>query len=277
MAQNTPSSILCPNCGKLVSAKSETCFHCGYRNPGMWGYAPAIRNLLSRFMFADVVSIVCIVFYVISLALVPSAIFRFTGIFSLLQPDYLVLGVMGATSRASVLAGEWWTLITAMYLHGSLLHIVFNLLWVRQLAPEIEDYFGTVRLILIYTASGVFGFIFAIAFSYHGVIGASGAIFGLFGAIVYYGRDRGGAFGRQVYQQTAIWAAFLFFMGFTMDRVSNWAHAGGFIGGYLTAKLVGYTERRTENAAMKKFALATIAITGVAFAIIAFRVLRLFL
>ena len=114
-------------------------------------------------------------------------------------------------------------------------------------------------------------------FSYQGVIGASGAIFGLFGAIVYYGRDRGGAFGKQVYQQTAIWAAVLFFLGFTMARVSNWAHAGGFIGGYLTAMLVGYTERRTENAAMKKLALVTIGITCIAFGIIAFRLLRLFL
>ena len=89
-------------------------------------------------------------------------------------------------------------------------------------------------------------------------IGASGSIFGLLGALVFYGRDRGGSFGIALYQQFLGWAAILFVFGFLWPNVNNWAHAGGFVGGYLIARLVGYKEKKTETRVHRNVAVLTV-------------------
>lgn len=267
--------MLCPNCGQIISVNAEECIHCGRRNPGLWGFAPLLQSILGRFGFVEMVSIGCIVFYALSLLLSPSINLMASGFFSFLAPDPRILSVLGAASPFAIQSGQWWTLITAIYLHGNLLHILFNVMWIRQLAPEVEEYFGTARLILIFTIAGIVGFVFAILFGSYGAIGASGSIFGLFGAIVYYGRNRGGTFGMAVYRQTAIWAALLFFLGLSMERVSNLAHAGGFIGGYLAAMLLGYSEIRSESFAMKLLALGAVVLTVASLGIGIWRIMAL--
>jgi rhomboid protease GluP len=272
MLRKKSGSILCPNCGQIISVNAEKCIHCGRRNPGLWGFAPLLQGLLGRFGFAEMVSIVCVIFYAISLLFSPSVNLRSSSFFTFLEPHPVILSLLGATSRFTVFSGQWWTLITAIYLHGNLLHILFNVMWIRQLAPEVEEYFGIARLILIFTIAGIAGFVFAILFSPYGAIGASGSIFGLFGAIVYYGRHRGGSFGMTVYRQTAIWAALLFFMGLSSPRVSNWGHAGGFIGGYLAAMLLGYTEKRPESFTMRLWAMGAVGLTILAFGMVAWNI-----
>src|SRR5207244_9267799 len=128
-------------------------------------------------------------------------------------------------------AGRWWTLVTAIYLHGGLLHILFNVLWIRQLGPAVEQLFGPARLAVIFTVAGAAGFAVS---NYAGVpftIGASGSIFGLLGAMVAYGRQRGGVFGSMVLRQYGQWALVLFVFGVLMAGVNNPAHAGGLAGG----------------------------------------------
>ena len=185
----------------------------------------------------------------------------------MLSPSFRALVTLGMTGEVAWRAGWWWTLITAIYLHGSLLHIVFNLLWVRQLAPAVEEIFGPARLVVIFTVSGVAGFVLSNVASGEWTIGASGAVFGLLGAMVAYGRSRGGTFGTAVFRQYGQWAALMFIFGFFMGRVNNWGHAGGFVGGYLAALAVGHGERRTERGLDRVAALATIGLTVVAFAL----------
>ncbi|MCH8957391.1 rhomboid family intramembrane serine protease [candidate division KSB1 bacterium] len=96
-------------------------------------------------------------------------------------------------------------------------------------------------------------------------IGASGSIFGLLGALVYYGRKRGGSFGTAVYKQTGQWAIVLFIFGFLFPGIDNFAHGGGFIGGYLTASLLGFIEIKKENRTHQLLALGAIGITILAF------------
>src|SRR5439155_2424 len=79
-------------------------------------------------------------------------------------------------------------------------------------------------------------------------------IFGLLGAIVAYGRKRGGVFGRMVLQQYGQWALILFIMGFFMAGVNNWAHAGGFAGGFLSGLGLSLAEHRDETALDKLLA-----------------------
>src|SRR5207245_7931715 len=80
--------------------------------------------------------------------------------------------------------------------HGGLLHIIFNVLWIRQLGPKVEEYYGPARLVVVFSVSGVLGFVVSNAFDVPFTVGASGSIFGLLGALVAYGRKRGGGFGR---------------------------------------------------------------------------------
>jgi rhomboid protease GluP len=246
---------------------AEACFYCGARRPGLWGFAPLAGRLVGRLDFAKAVTIVCVVAYVASILLDPMAALRARNPFDLLSPGFGVvvrLGMAGATPWA---AGFWWTLITGMYLHGSLLHIVFNLLWVRQLAPAVEELFGSARLIVIYTVAGVLGFALSNAVGIPWTLGASGAVFGLLGAMVAYGRSRGGVFGLAVLRQYGQWALLIFIFGFFMAGVNNWGHAGGFGGGYLAALALQPVERRPERGLDRVAALAVIALTALAFAL----------
>jgi len=269
MAEKRTGSMLCPDCGQLISVNAESCIHCGRKNPGMWGLTPLIRRWLGgAFGFVPAVIAVCVALYVICLMLDPSAIMRPGGMMSLLSPGLKSLYLMGATGTYPLLQGRWWTLITAIYLHGGILHIFFNMLWVRQIGPTVEEFFGTSRLILIFTFSGVIGFIVSSLFGVPFTIGASGSIFGLLGAMVYYGRSRGGAFGSAVYRQIGQWALILFVLGFVMPGVNNWAHGGGFAGGYLTAMFVGYSEQRNESFTHQILALGCVALTVISFALV---------
>jgi len=90
--------------------------------------------------------------------------------------------------------GYWWTIFTAIYLHGGLLHILFNVLWIRQLGPAVEEIYGPARLVIIFTVAGAAGFVASNMFNVWFTVGASGSIFGLLGAIIAYARKRGGAF-----------------------------------------------------------------------------------
>ena len=143
-------------------------------------------------------------------------------------------------------AGRWWTVFSATWLHGGALHILFNMMWVRQLAPATAELYGPGRMVVIYTAAGVAGFALS---SFAGAylpgffflrggqftVGASASIFGLLGALVYYGRRSG---SQLVHGQALSYALMMGLFGLVMPGVDNYAHAGGFGGGFLTALLL---------------------------------------
>ena len=209
----------------------------------MWGFAPLLRRLGNDFGFTSIVIGACSVLYALTLVASRGQI-GMGGFLSLLSPSPLALFLFGESGAVPVFGyGRWWTVLSAGWLHGSLLHIVFNMMWVRQLGPATGQLFGASRLVIIYTIGGAAGFI---ASSVAGVIlpglpliggasftvGASAAIFGLLGALVRYGHRTGSSMvGRQAWS----WALTLFVFGLFMRGVDNWAHAGGFAGGYLAA------------------------------------------
>jgi len=273
MSRQTSGSILCPSCGQLISVTAETCIHCGERRPGLWGFGPMLRNILGNYGFTEVFMAFCILLYIISLLLDPKAMFQGRGFFSFLSPGMQSLDAMGMTGAYAMQHGRWWTLITAIFLHGGLLHIYFNLSSIRQLAPAVEEFFGTNRLILIFIISGVLGYISSNLRGIPFTVGASGSLFGLLGALVYYGRDRGGAFGTAIFKQSWQGALVNLALGFLIPIVNNWAHIGGFIGGYLAAMLLGYTEKRRENLTMQILAFCAIGLTVISFGIVVWRIL----
>jgi rhomboid protease GluP len=220
---------------------------------------------MGRLGFARIVSVVCVAAYLASLALDPGAAARPRGIFGILSPSLRALDALGMTGAYAWSEGHWWTLVTAVYLHGGVLHLVFNLLWVNQLAPAVEEAFGRARLVLIFTAGGVAGYavsnLAGIAYS----VGASGAVFGLLGALVYYGRARGGWFGVAVFRQFGQWALLLLVLGFMMPGVNNLAHLGGFAGGYLAGLALGHGEHTPERGVHGLLAAGALGLTLLSF------------
>jgi rhomboid protease GluP len=151
--------------------------------------------------------------------------------------------------------GRWWTVLSAGWLHGGVLHILFNMMWVRQLGPAVGQLFGPSRLVIIYTVGGVVGFLLSSVFGavLPGVpilggagftIGASAPIFGLLGALVRYSHRTGSSL---VGSQAWGYAITLFVFGLIMPGVDNWAHAGGFIGGYGAALLLDPHQREKPS------------------------------
>jgi rhomboid protease GluP len=231
-------SVLCTSCGVLVGVNDPTCYNCGRRNPGLWGFAPAFRALGRDLGFVNIVTGATITLYVLSLVLSRQ------GSQIGLSPSSFALRILGASGAAPVFGdGWWWTVLTAGWLHGGPLHILFNVLWIRQLGPEIANLYGAGRMILIYTIAGVTGFtlstlMFFLQIPFFGAfvtVGASASIFGFLGALVHYGRRTGSS---HVGHSGLQYALILGIMGFVISGVDNAAHLGGFIGGYLTSLIL---------------------------------------
>ena len=265
MFRKKSGSSVCPSCGKLNSVNAPVCIYCGRRNPGLWGFGPAVGRLLGDLNFTRLVIGVMIAVYVISLLVDVRSALRLRGPLDILAPSGRALDALGMTGAYAWALGRWWTLFTAIYLHGSLLHILFNVLWINQLAPGVEELYGRSRLIVIFTTAGVLGFVVSNWVGTSFTIGASGSIFGLLGAMVHYGRSRGGTFGVMVFRQYGQWALVLFVLGFLMAGVNNFAHAGGFVGGYLAAMVLGHTDHKREQRAHQLAATACILLTALSF------------
>ena len=254
------AAILCPRCHKLVSADAETCPHCGQRKPGLWGATAAMRRLGLQLNFPHLITVFCGVLYLLALALDPSAIFQTQSLMQILSPSIQASFKLGVTGTVPIFSYElWWTPITAIYLHGGLLHIFFNMMWVRQLGPVVEELFGPFRLFAIFTVAGITGFIASTLAGHELTLGASGSIFGLLAAAIAYGRRAGAQlFTRQFLQ----WAGLLFVMGFVMPGVDNWAHGGGFIGGYAAAYVFSRSSEREGLGAYLIGGLCLLATVG---------------
>ena len=270
--RRTTGSVICTSCGVLVGVNDEQCYNCGRRNPGLWGFAPLLRSLGGDMGFVPFVIGTCVVLYVLTL-LASGGNIGMGGLFSLFSPSRQSLFLFGASGAVPVfVADRWWTVLSAGWLHGGALHIFFNMYWIRQLAPATASMYGPGRMVIIYTAGGAAGFALS---SFAGAylpgflflrggqftVGASASIFGLLGALVYYGRRSG---SRMVGSQALSYALMLGIFGFLMPGVDNYAHAGGFGGGYLAAHLLDPLKpERIDHIAI---ALACLAVSVIAVA-----------
>ena len=259
MMRKTAGSMICPECGKLIGVGEQKCPFCGTWRPGLYGWTPALQKLFGvNLDLIGVIVTACIALYVTSLVLQPEAIFQMSGLFSFLSPGQRALYQLGMTGGVAWQQGWWWTLLTAIYLHGGLLHIFFNVMWIRNLGPAVTDAYGPARAFVLFSLAGAAGFLVSNMLTRSPSIGASGSIFGLLAALIVYGRKRGGtAMTMQLWQ----WAAIMFAMGFFMSGVNNWAHAGGFGGGWVTAEAMRFSDKR-ESRGVQLLALALLGLTG---------------
>lgn len=244
--RRTSGSVVCPSCGSLVGVRDDKCYTCGRANPGLWGFGPALRQLGADFGFVPIIIGGSTVLYVLTLLLSGTSALQISGLFNILSPNLTSLFLFGASGSVPVFTFKrWWTVLSAGWLHGSLLHIVFNMYYVRMFGPWTADIIGPSRTVIIYTVAGVSGFLMSsLAGHYLGglglprmlqgagfTVGASAPVFGLLGAMVHYGRTGSSA----VKQQALSFAIPFFLFGLFMPGVDNYAHAGGFLGGYATS------------------------------------------
>jgi rhomboid protease GluP len=146
-----------------------------------------------------------------------------------------VLVRLGAKVTPLIAQGEYWRLFTAMFLHIGILHLAFNGYALLAIGTELERLFGSPRFVAIYLLSGLFGTAASYAFSYSIAAGASGAIFGLIGALAAFftlHRERLGAWGRARLGNIAFLVAINLFLGFTQPGIDNLAHLGGLVSGF---------------------------------------------
>ncbi len=265
MFRKPTRTILCPSCGRLTRADAEECLICGRRRPGMWGLTDIFRRIFRTGSPTQLITVACIALYVLSLVIDPVGAMRPRGPFEIFSPSSGALQRLGMTGTGAWLHGEWWTLFTSIYLHGGVLHILFNVLWIRQLGPAVEELYGPARFFVIFTISGVAGFVVSDVVGVSYTVGASGSIFGLLGAMVAFGRRRGGTFGAMVLRQYGQWALLLFVLGFFMSGVNNLAHAGGFLGGLAAGLVLSLAERRAETTLDHLVAAGLIVVTVAAF------------
>lgn len=148
------------------------------------------------------------------------------------QPNSILL--RGALVPELVATGDYWRLLSSVFLHSGAIHLGFNMLSLYYLGSFVEESFGRGRFLALYVLSGISG---GIAYLYFGgfdssVVGASGAIFGLLGGVLGYSLRRGTfSWQNPIVRQLLILTALNLYLGFSIPNISNTAHIGGLIGG----------------------------------------------
>ena len=245
--RQTQGSVVCSQCGRLVGVTEEKCPFCGAWRPGLFGWATVLRRALGGHL--DLFTLIvgaCVTLYALALLLsaVSGGDILGGGLFSILSPSGPALYQLGMTGGYAWEQGWWLTLLTAVYLHGSLLHIVFNVMWIRNLGPAVTEVYGAGRAFLLFNLAGAGGFLVSNVMTGVPTIGASGSIFGLLAALIVYGRRRGSSV---VTQQLWQWAIILGVFGFIMPGINNWAHGGGFAAGWVAAMLMDLDDDRQDS------------------------------
>ena len=154
---------------------------------------------------------------------------------------------LGANSRFGLQKYEFYRLLIYMFLHGGFAHLVVNMYSLNIVGTQIETYFGKIKMIIIYLYSGIVAGLLSAVINNGVSIGASGAIFGLLGALLYFGYHYriylGEALKRNIIPIIAINIA----IGFMMPGIDNAAHIGGLIGGYLIAMTLGVRGKSSKQ------------------------------
>jgi rhomboid protease GluP len=257
-----PRPRLCPACGTLVGTTARRCHECGTsltfsltaagKSLGemLGGEAPVTRVLLGM----------NIVIFAVSLL----ATARATGGLSLFGGiSGQVLFRLGANWPGDIFNGEAWRLVTAMFLHGGLIHIGCNMMVLLNIGPNLEQVYGSPRYLFLYVVTGVAGFAVSSLLG-HFSVGASGALMGLMGLMIATTTRRGGVAMKMLRGQLLMWVGSIFVIGFIFPGVDNAAHLGGLAAGFGLGKLFADREPVPGSEMKRAYALGWLAGIAVA-------------
>lgn len=159
-----------------------------------------------------------------------------------LQAPYYngLLTQWGMRLNSAIAQGQYWRLVTPMFLHGGVLHLLMNCLGLLIWGPMAEYFFTGKKYGLILLGSSFMACVAGFAFSRAAAVGASGAIFGLFGAFLSIRSQNRAFFDRFFGASILVYIAISLGMGFLQGSVDNWGHLGGLAGGYLLGIVQGF-------------------------------------
>ncbi len=255
-------AMVCSRCGQLVGPTEARCPSCGAHSPTLGGFAPALRAVFRDTDAVEAIFRATVGLYVVSALADYQSLLEFRGIFSLGAPSSRALSLFGMTGGPAWACGHVWTLLTATFLHGGLLHIYFNASWLRSLGPVARDLLGPARFVVLYLGSGVTGFLLSNLASGAPTIGASCSLFGLMGGLAVWGRRRGGTLGQSLSRSTLGWAASATLYSFLLPSVNHWGHLGGFLGGALLGAIFPRVEGAREARGVQLVALLLVVATA---------------
>ena len=241
-----PRPKLCPSCGTLVGATSTHCHQCG---ANLTFSLAAASKSLGRFMPATspvtyaILAASCVLYVVCLLSTVsrtgapaaPSGLFGLLGIGGI-EGD--VLYRLGASLPLYANLIQPWRFVTAIFLHGNLVHIVFNMWVLMDIGPEIEEQYGSARYLFLYVVTGICGYLVSSGLGSNASVGASGALLGLIGVLLATTIGRRSAGMRMLRGRLIRWLIYLAVWGLLVPGIDNFAHVGGFVAGFLLGKII---------------------------------------
>ncbi len=237
---------LCPACGSLVGADATRCHVCGVSV--RFSFA-AVNHSLGKIMPETspasyaILTFSCIMYAVSLIWTIRisgfqtghggglGALFSFGGI------DPRVLVRLGASLPLPYNLLQPWRLVTAVFLHGGLLHIGFNMWVLMDIGPMVEDLYGSARFLFVYVLTGIFGYVVSSFFGNFS-IGGSGALLGLIGVMLAITMGRQSETMRMLRGQIIRWLIYLAIFGLFFRGIDNYAHAGGFVAGFILGKIM---------------------------------------
>lgn len=160
--------------------------------------------------------------------------------------------------------GEYYRIITGAFLHGGILHLAFNCYALYVIGSQLESYLGKIRYLIVYLFSAVSASLFSMIFSSNPSIGASGAIFGLMGSLVYFGYHYRVYLGNVLKSQIIPLIIINLLIGMT-PGIDNFAHIGGLIGGFLITSALGIKYKSSTSQMVNGWILSAIYLTFIIF------------
>ena len=172
-----------------------------------------------------------------------------TIIFGNGSTDVRTLLKFGANASYYTKNGEFYRLLTCIFLHAGIVHLICNMYSLYIIGPQVESFYGKLKYLFIFLFSGISGSILSLAFTSNNSIsvGASGAIFGILGAILYFGYHYRVYLGNVLKSQIVPVIILNLFLGFLITGIDNFAHIGGLVGGVFASMAVGVPEKSTTH------------------------------
>ncbi|HEU4401141.1 MAG TPA: rhomboid family intramembrane serine protease [Candidatus Polarisedimenticolia bacterium] len=241
---------MCRSCRTLVPSSERTCPACGVSMSGVptGGVSRLVTLLLPGTGIVTILLVTANVVMSLVVLVVWGSAGEAGGLTSLLSPPWQALFLLGEKWTPLIAEGQVWRLVTANYLHGGLFHLFVNCYSLMNLGPLVEESFGARKTFVIYTITGICAFITsAVVRPQTPSIGASGALFGLLGFAVVYGRLRGGSTGRAISAHLMRWVILGLLMVF-LPGIDSAAHVGGLLSGGALGLLIEAGEPKSRAA-----------------------------
>ncbi|MGL5352275.1 MAG: rhomboid family intramembrane serine protease [Clostridium sp.] len=219
---------------RKVTYCSEQCKPLGQILEHMVKLDTSPREKISKYKVTYILIALNIVIYLISVIMAKNII----------DIDIYTLVNMGAKVNILINDGQVWRLITAAFLHGGLVHIGFNMMALNAIGPQVEKIYGWKKYLVIYISSALGGTLLSYLLSPESVsVGASGAIFGLLGAMLAFGIRNRNVIGKSFMMNIIQVIVLNIIIGLSVPNIDNYGHLGGLILGGLTATIFDYMNK----------------------------------